>query len=61
VHGLPERGEGTASSGVIPHAGGHQAARAGDQCHLREPADGIGHEMHNQLGQRGVEGAVGTR
>ena len=26
-----------------------------------EPADGIGHEMHNQLCQRGVEGAVGKR
>ena len=35
--------------------------RAGDSCHLREPADGIGHEMHNQLGQRAVEGAVSER
>jgi hypothetical protein len=34
VHGPPERGEGTAASGVIPHAGGDQAAGAGDPRHL---------------------------
>lgn len=34
MHGLPEGGQGTASSGVIPHAGGNQPADFGDNEQL---------------------------
>ena len=55
VHRLPERRERAAAPGVIPHAGGDPSARPGDPSHLRQPGHGIGHEMNDQLGERGVE------
>ena len=61
MHCLPERGEGTSTPSVIPHAGSDRSAGAGDPAHLREPVHGISHEMHNKLGQRGVERPVSKR
>jgi hypothetical protein len=44
---------------VIPHAGSDQAARAGDARHLTQPGHRIGHEVHDQLGEREVEAVIG--
>lgn len=47
VHGIPERGERT--GGTVPHAGRNGPARPGHPRHLRESADGVGHEVDDQL------------
>ncbi len=59
--GVPERPEGTFATGVVPDTGNDHAALAGDPCHLAQAGDRIGHEVHHQLSQRRVEGAVVER
>ena len=43
---------------MIPDAGRDDAARPGDPGHLAEAGDRIGHEVDDELGERGIEGAV---
>ena len=61
VHCPPERGEGAAGAGVVPDAGGDQSAGPGDPCHLRQSRYGIGHEVHDELGEGHVEDVVRKR
>ena len=56
--GRPKRAEWASSLDEIPDAGRDDAARLGDAEHLAEALDGIGHEMHDQLGERPVEGVA---
>ena len=58
VHGVPEEAERPLPAGVVPHAGGDHAARPGHPQHLGEPADRVGHEVHDELGERRVDGVV---
>ena len=58
---LPEEAQRTLPAGVIPDAGGHHAAPARDARHLGEPGEGVGHEMHRELGEDGVEHPIRER
>ena len=49
------------ATAVVPDARGHDAAGPGDTSHLAEPRDRIGHEVDDELGQRGVELVVHER
>ena len=43
---------------MVPDAGADQPAGAGDPPHLREPGDRVGHEVDDELGERGVDRVV---
>ena len=58
AHGPPEQAQRAAAARVVPHARGHDPARARHASHLHEPGDRVGHEVHDELGQRGVERVV---
>lgn len=53
--GPPEEAERPALAGVIPDTGGNDPAGSGHPAHLREPTDRVVHEVHDQLGERGIE------
>src|SRR5687768_10916786 len=55
----PEQTEGTSPTGVVPDAGDHAPVRAGDSRHLAQAADGIRHEMHDELREGNVELVIG--
>ena len=55
----PEEGQRTVTAAVVPDAGSDRAARPRHPAHLAQPLDGVGHEVHDQLGQGGVEAVVG--
>jgi len=61
VNGLPERRQRRLLAGVIPDARGHHATRTRDARHLREPANGIRHEVDDELRERCVELSLGKR
>ena len=46
---------------MIPDAGGHDAPLARHPRHLPQPRDRVGHEVDDELRQRGVELAGGER
>ena len=56
-----ERGQRPAAARVVPHARRDHPAGPGHPAHLPQPPHRIGHEMNDQLRQRGIEGAVGER
>ena len=56
---LPEQSERAGAPGVIPDGGGDDTPGLRDPAHLAETADGVGHEVDDELGQRRVERAVG--
>ena len=56
AHGGPERGQRSAVARVVPHAGGDGPAGAGDPAQLPQALYRVGHEVDDQLGQRGVKG-----
>ena len=58
VRGGPERVQRAAPAGVVPDAGGDGASGPGDADHLGEAAEGIRHEVHDELRQHDVERAV---
>ena len=53
--GLPEGAQRAFPARVIPHARGDDAAGPDDARHLVEARHGIGHEVDDELGERGVE------
>ena len=55
----PEQAERTPPTGVVPNARDDDPARAGDSRHLTQAADGIRHEMHNELREGNVELGIG--
>src|SRR6266545_4821028 len=61
VNGLPERRQRRLLAGVIPDARGYHTTRTRDAFHLREPADGVRHEVDDKLRERCVELSVGER
>jgi len=56
--GSPEERERAAVSAVVPDAGGDRPGGAGHPRHLAQPGHRVGHEVHDQLGQRAVEAGV---
>ena len=54
----PEQTERPLATGVIPDARGDDPVGPGDPAHLAKSLDRIGHEMHDQLCQRRVEGLI---
>ena len=54
-----QNGSAARAAGVVPDAGRDDAAGAGDARHLPKPGDRIGHEVDDELGERGVERGVG--
>ena len=50
-----------AAAGVVPDTGRDDPARPGHPAHVAQPGHRIGHEVHDQLGQCGVEGPVVVR
>jgi hypothetical protein len=61
VHGprdIPEQPERSRTAGVIPDARRDDPTGTNHACHLGDPADRIGHEMDDQLGQCSVEAVV---
>ena len=50
-----------AAAGEVPHARRDDPAGARDADHLADAGRGIRHEMHHELGERGVEGVVVER
>ena len=61
AHRPPEDAQRPAAARVVPDAGCDHAAGPGDPAHLPQARDRVGHEMHDQLGQRGVEGGIAER
>lgn len=61
ARGSPKWGQWRAPSFVIPHARCDDAARTRDAPHLRKSNDWIGHEMHDELCERGVEAVIRER
>ena len=57
----PERTERAAPAGVVPHGCGDDPPGPGDPRHLAQTRDGVGHEMHDELGDGSVEVAIGER
>ncbi len=57
----PEHRERGALTGVIPDAGRDHATWAGHARHLAQPGDRVAHEVHDELGEGGVEALVGER
>ncbi len=57
----PERRQGASFAGVVPHAGSDQPSRTGHPGHLGQAGDRVAHEVHDQLGDREVVGAVRER
>ena len=57
----PEGRERAALARVVPDAGRDHAAGLGDARHLAQPGDRVGHEVHDELRERGVEGGVAER
>lgn len=55
VRCVPERAEWSGAGLVIPHARGHEAISTGHAAHFGKSRNGVGHEMHHELGQRDVE------
>ena len=55
VRRMPERAERPVATGVIPHAGRDDTVTARDAAHLLQPADGVGHEVDDELGERRIE------
>ena len=58
---LPEEAQRALPAGVIPDAGRHHATPMRDAGHLGEPGKGVGHEMHRELGEDGVEHPIRER
>jgi hypothetical protein len=61
AHGAPELAQRAAAARVIPHAGRHDSAGPGDPAHLPQPRGRVGHEVDDELRDRGVERAVRER
>ena len=62
TRGVPEHSERPqAAGGVIPDARSYDPAGAGDPPQLAEPADRVGHEVHDELRERCVERVLGER
>ena len=59
AHRPPERRQRPAAARVIPDARGDQTAGPGDPAHFAQALHRVPHEVHDQLGQRGVEGMIG--
>src|SRR5207237_8605732 len=57
----PERRQRRLLARVIPHARGHDTTGPRDARHLREPTNGIRHEVNDELRQRCVELFSGER
>ncbi len=57
----PEQAQRTEAAGVVPDARRDDPARARDPAHLADPADRVGHEMHHELRERGIERVVVER
>jgi len=58
---VPERRERALAAGMVPDAGGDDPARPGHARHLAEARDGVGHEVHDELCECGVERIVRKR
>ena len=58
---LPEEAEWSSAAGVIPHACRDHPALAHHASHLPHSRKRVRHEMHDELGQGGIEAAVVER
>ena len=58
VDRAPERRERAAAARVVPHARRDDAAGPGHARHLAQAQDGVGQEVHDELGQGGVDRVV---
>ena len=56
---VPEGAQRAGAAAVVPHARCDDAAASRDSCQLPQAGDGIGHEVDDELRQRGVELVVG--
>ncbi len=58
AHRRPEHRQRAALAGVVPDAGADHTAGTSDPSHLRQPDDRVGHEVDDELGERGVDRVV---
>jgi len=58
---VPVRAQRPLAAGVIPYACRHHAAASRDALHLADALAGIGHEVDDELRERGFEVAVAER
>jgi 8-hydroxy-5-deazaflavin:NADPH oxidoreductase len=61
AHRPPEGAQRPAAARVVPDAGCDHAAGPGDPAHLPQARHRVGHEVHDQLRQHGVEGGIAER
>ena len=61
AHCRPEHGQRPAAARVVPHAGTDDPAGPGHPAHLPQAQYRIGHEVDDQLGQRGIEDVIRER
>ena len=59
--GTPEGARRARAAAVVPDARGDDTAAARHARHLLEAGDGVGHEVDDELRERGIEGVVGKR
>ena len=52
AHRPPERRQRRLLAGVVPDGRGYHPATARDSSHLGEAANGIRHEVHDELSER---------